>query len=315
MGELRKDYLCDSWVLIAPVRAKRPSDFKQLPPPPTPADSCFFCPGKEHMTPPEIGRQGEPWTMRWFRNKFPAVEQQGEAIIKTDNTYFTYSGNFGIHEIIVETSKHNEQLADLSVETITKLLGVYIERLVAVSKEPHIEYVTVFKNHGPHAGTSVYHSHSQIISINFIPPYIRELHQCSIRDGVCQLCAVIANERTGVRLIMEQPHAIAFAPYASQFGFESWIFPTRHISDPGMLSAEELWDIALCLKRILTALQKLNASYNIALIYGTKDLEVHPHFRIYPRLGVWGGFELGSRVIINGVLPEMAAAYYRDPHD
>ena len=319
MGELRKDYVCDSWVLISPIRAKRPSDFKQLPIPPTPADLCFFCPGKESSTPPEIGRIGQPWTMRWFNNKFPATEPLGEAAIKTDNTFFTFSNNYGIHEIIVETQNHGEQLVDLPRENIAQLLSLYITRLHALSTQPNIVYVMVFKNHGPHAGTSIYHSHSQIISINFIPPYIRDLHYRSMQGETCLFCDVLASEQNGIRLIRDKLQAISFTPYASQFGFEAWIFPKRHHGyhpDNHLgFSEPEYLDMADCLKQILTGLARLNVSYNVAFVYGPPQLHIHPHLRILPRIGVWGGFELGSRVIINGVTPEQAAAYYRDPHD
>ncbi len=252
--------------------------------------------------------------MRWFRNKFPAVEPQGEPLIRTDNAFYTFGANYGIHEIIVETPRHDEQLADLTPARISTLLTVYLERLKLVSQEPHIEYVTVFKNHGPQAGTSVYHSHSQIISLNFIPPFIRELHHKSHSEGKCQFCDVIESERASSRLVLDTPHAIAFTPYASQFGFEAWVFPKKHTDSPLTLSPGECFDLAQCMKKVLTGLSLLNASYNIALVYGTPSLPIHPHFRIYPRIGIWGGFELGSRVIINGVLPEVAASFYRDPH-
>jgi len=53
MPELRKDPVVGRWVIMATERGKRPSDFKMVreqrkgPP-------CAFCPGMEHMTPPEV---------------------------------------------------------------------------------------------------------------------------------------------------------------------------------------------------------------------------------------------------------------------
>jgi UDPglucose--hexose-1-phosphate uridylyltransferase len=37
----------------------------------------------------------------------------------------------------------------------------------------------------------------------------------------------------------------------------------------------------------------------------------HWHLEILPRLNVWGGFELGSDVYVNTVLPETASDYLR----
>ena len=39
----------------------------------------------------------------------------------------------------------------------------------------------------------------------------------------------------------------------------------------------------------------------------------HWHLEILPRLNVWGGFELGSDVYVNTVLPEVAADWLRQP--
>ena len=39
----------------------------------------------------------------------------------------------------------------------------------------------------------------------------------------------------------------------------------------------------------------------------------HWHLEILPRLNVWGGFELGSDVYVNTVLPEQAADVLRQP--
>ena len=45
---------------------------------------CFFCHGNEHLTPPEIGRipEEDKWKIRWFPNKFPAVELKGDPKIR-----------------------------------------------------------------------------------------------------------------------------------------------------------------------------------------------------------------------------------------
>ena len=72
--ELRKDYILDRWVIIATDRKKRPKQFEKDHN--QNDDSiCYFCPGSEHLTPPEIGRfpQTESWKLRWFPNKFPVV--------------------------------------------------------------------------------------------------------------------------------------------------------------------------------------------------------------------------------------------------
>lgn len=55
MGILRKDYILERWVYYATERKKRPMEFRKgsyI----TEEKTCFFCPGNENLTPPEIGR-------------------------------------------------------------------------------------------------------------------------------------------------------------------------------------------------------------------------------------------------------------------
>ncbi|MBU4341063.1 MAG: galactose-1-phosphate uridylyltransferase, partial [Candidatus Altiarchaeota archaeon] len=65
MNELRKDYLLDRWVIIAKGRGKRPQHFVQKPHK-VEEKLCFFCPGNESSTPPEIARVDEKgkWIIR-----------------------------------------------------------------------------------------------------------------------------------------------------------------------------------------------------------------------------------------------------------
>ena len=87
--ELRKDYIQDRFVLVSNERSKRPFEFNKDESKPMLSKDCFFCPGNENLTPPEIGRVSESdrWKIRWFNNKFAAVKPEGNHNIRTDNNY------------------------------------------------------------------------------------------------------------------------------------------------------------------------------------------------------------------------------------
>src|SRR3989344_4763099 len=134
MGILRKDYILDRWVYYAIDRKKRPHDFKSVELREK-SKFCFFCPSNEHLTPEEIGRleYKNDWKMRWFLNKFPAIEQKGKPFFKSKKFFF--EGNaYGIHEVIVETRHHKSQLADLPVSEIEELFGIYKFRINYLSR-------------------------------------------------------------------------------------------------------------------------------------------------------------------------------------
>src|SRR5262249_9741356 len=73
MPELRKDPVVDRWVILAPERAARPSEYAEVEPPRIPRP-CPFCPGRESETPHETltyrqdtaGPDTPGWSLRVF---------------------------------------------------------------------------------------------------------------------------------------------------------------------------------------------------------------------------------------------------------
>ncbi len=310
--ELRKDYFLKRWVYFSTDRKKRPKEFKHEDAICVDEKDCFFCPGNEHLTPPEIGRIGaKNWELRWFPNKFPAVRQEGNYNIKTDNTYFTFSSGYGKHEVLVETPEHCKQLWDLPKDRIKKVFQIYCGRIDALSAMEGIKYVLVFKNHGREAGTSLFHSHTQIAAINMVPEKIKEKVEAVKKFDHCPYCDIINIEKGSFRRCFENSTMVAFTPYASRFNFEVWIFPKRHAKTLCELNDKEMDDLADIMKKILDKLKEINASFNYYLQYAPAGEDLHFHIEVCPRLANWAGFEFGSDAIINSVLPEDAAKFYR----
>ncbi len=311
MGELRKDYILDRWVVIATGRAHRPHTVATKEE--TLNTKCFFCPGNEETTPKEIGREEKDgrWTLRWFANKFPAVTPEGQCDIKTDNTFYTFSSSYGYHELLTETPDHKKQLWDLDDEKIADVFRIYNKRIEALMLNPHIKYVHVIKNHGSQAGCSIAHSHSQIFAINHLPALFRQELEAVKRYPSCPYCQVIQSEKDSHRRCFENDTFVAFTPYASRFPFEIWLMPKFHAKN--LSSVESMSDLAQVMGRILRKLKELDAPYNYSLHYSPVD-DYHFHIEIIPRLSTPGGFELGTDEYINIVSPEDAAAFYRGEH-
>ena len=309
--ELRKDYILDRWVFLASERKIRPREFK-TDAKEQKAQICYFCPGNEHLTPPESGRIGkEKWKIRWFPNKFPAMALEGNPIVKTDNKYFTFSDSYGKHEVIAETRDHDKQLWDLPEEDIREILEVYNNRIQELSRIPNVKYVLVFKNHGEEAGTSLIHSHTQVAAVNIMPVLIQEEVAASKRYNSCPYCEIISVEKQSYRRCFENDSFVAFTPYASRFNYEIWIFPKRHLRALNELTKEELDDCADILTKVVRKLKELNVSYNYYLHYSPENEDLHFHIEVAPRIATWAGFELGSEAVINSVSPEDAARFYR----
>jgi UDPglucose--hexose-1-phosphate uridylyltransferase len=315
MIETRKDYLLNRWVILAQSRKRRPRDFVR-PSPTVISSLCVFCKDHEKFTPDEIGRVPGPdksWSIRWFRNLFAAVNEDGPKDPRTDNCFFTFAAAYGQHEIIVETPQHEKQLWDFSPAELEALFRVYNFRISELEKLG-AKYVAVFKNHGLEGGASIAHSHSQVISTNIFPKEVeQEAEAVRKYKNSCPYCSILQIEKNSFRRCFENAHAIAFAPYASRFNFEIWVFPKRHFRQLSDASSDELAGISEIMSLALHKLKELNVSYNYILHYLPSSVqgEFHFHIEITPRISIWAGFELNTGTIINSVTPEDAAKFYR----
>lgn len=292
-SEFRKDYIQDKYVIIAPQRGKRPR-----------SSTCRLCPDqidKEQYV-LKIGK-GRKWIIKTVGNKYPAVSLNNPKA-------------YGIQEVVVETPQHGVHLEDLPHSHIARILEAYAKRTKVISKNKKIEYILIFKNEGGPAGASIGHSHSQIFATEFIPSHLIDKSQKAqaykLKTGHCVYCEVIKKERKSPRFVWEDKNVIAFTPYGSLHNYEIWILPKRHLDNITMLNNQERLSWAIILKRILKKIVKLNLPYNYYFHQVINDEDQHLYMKITPRGSVWAGVEIGSGLIINPVLPEEAAKYYRD---
>ncbi len=302
--ELRKDYIQEKYVIIAPRRGKRPHDVERPERvKPIKSVSCVLCP--EHWRKDLIiqifGKKSRP-DVAVLRNPFPAVS--------LDNPRA-----YGIQEVVVETPSHSKELNDLSIKHIAQILKVYALRTKAIFKNKKIEYILIFKNNGGRAGASLVHSHSQIFATDFLPPHLfdksQRMQAYKLKHGTCVYCDVIKKERKGPRLIYEDKYVIAFTPYASMHNYEVWILPKRHLDNITVLNKQERYSWAKVLKKILKKINDLGLPYNYYFHQTIFDEDQHLYMKITPRGSVWAGVEIGSGIVINPISPEEAARYYR----
>lgn len=327
MPQFRQHSITKEWVIVAPERAKRPDQFAQgreaKRPLPERDPDCPFCPGNEHMTPTTVlvRDRGDGWRLRVVPNKFAAVSPDLSPERRADGRFLSADG-FGIAEVIIESRAHNATLATSTEEEVREVVLAYRDRYAALARNPHVDLVTIFRNHGKAAGTSLAHPHSQVIATPIVPPHVRHLMQQALlyhdTTGTCPYCDLIQEELAReVRVVLDTPHHLVYCPYASRVPFETQIIPKRHCSRFDGMTAEEAGDLARALR---LALRKLFAGlsdpdHNIVIATSpTSDGELHyDHWRlsITPRITTAAGFELGSGIFINIMPPEEAARFLR----
>jgi UDPglucose--hexose-1-phosphate uridylyltransferase len=300
--EIRHDPITGRPVLMAPERAARVGAMLASAPIPDDETDCPFCERREDRTPPELlalraaglPANGPGWTVRVVSNRYPAVR---------DDT--------GQHELIIECPQHEPSLAALSVRQLTDVLYIVRDRLNTHRADGRWSYAQWFKNHGPAAGASLSHAHSQLVMLPVLPPTVAA-EVAAMKTSRCPFCSLIEYEITEKsRIVRLTDRFMTLTAFAGRFPFETWLLPRRH-----ELMFEETDELAAELHGLLNRIDLVldKPAYNLVLHAApwTGD-DFHWHLELLPRVTGIAGFELGAGMFINPVLPEEAAACLKSP--
>jgi len=263
--------------------------------------------------------------VRVVPNKFPALQIEGTLDRRGEGLYDKMNG-VGAHEVVIEGPQHDLDLGDLPVAHVVEVLKAYRERVVDLHRDKRIRYVLIFKNHGPGAGATLEHTHTQLVATPIIPKILMEELEGSRRyyelKERCVFCDIIQQDtadHNGRRVVVTNERFVAIEPFAPRVPFETWILPRAHDASFHSLSTdEEFHELASLLK---DTLQRLNRAldrppFNFVIHtapVAEGDLEhYHWHIEITPTLTRVAGFEIGSGFYINPTPPEDAAQFLRE---
>ena len=340
MSEIRYNRMYDTHVIIAPERLHRPecgSDVTTI----ESSDTCPFCEGNESMTPPEIfairdskSFANEPdWQTRVVPNLYKVVKI--EAPHQHHYGMFEYWEGFGAHEIIIDTPVHNTSMTQWSATEVGFWLKTLRERVRDLRQDHRIAYLSLFKNEGKLSGSTQNHSHTQIIGLPIIPRedaqrYRREYeHYKSTGKAMLELM-VHQEEEDATRIVLKRGDFTAYCPYASAYPFEVMISSKKELGQIDSLSDASIEDLSELLLSTLKRLKWQLGCFHFNLCVLTPPLQEgsigydefssidkYSRFaiRIMPRLYRHGGFEANTGVLINPVLPEIAAKLLRESSD
>lgn len=283
---------------MAPARAGRPHDVGG----PRDGAGCPFCSGREDETPPEVmavrpagGPPGSPgWLVRVVPNKYPALPPE-----------------CGVHEVILNTPRHVERLADLTDEEAGLAGEVWAQRVAATGADPRGLWPFLFLNQGAAAGASLQHTHTQVVGLPFAPPRLVARERAFEEAAVCPICEDLGD--AGDRLVDERDGLVAWCPRVPPLSGAVRIAPRRHASswehDPGPAAAARFLRA-----QAQAAGERLRAdAINLWLNQPRPDGSgrYHWHIDLIPRLGTLAGLELGAGVIAVAQRPEDTAARLR----
>lgn len=324
VNEFRQDLVSGEWVLFATGRAKslRNDDDKD------------FYQTKRECPFEDLNGQTVLWSYpdsknrhaTVIKNKYPAVWQN---LCATEQAYgpFKTFDPIGDHEVIIYR-EHDHGIYKFSLAEFVDTVRVYKKRYTElVEKAECAKYILMFHNHGRAAGASVYHPHSQIITMPILPPdvfrsvngsyqYYKE-HKKRVYSELLEW-----EQKERKRIVYENKEFIVFCPYISKYPYELRIFSKEshaHFHQMPDSSDEFLADA------IYTSLQKMKVAldsppFNMFIHTAplTDEFGVHMHefyhwhVEIVPHLKIDAGFEIGTGIAINVMDPDVCAETFRN---
>ncbi len=256
-------------VILAPERGDRPNVYDGAP--------CPFCPGAEDQTPPEIARDGDPWRIRVFPNRYPPTEHA---------------------EVVVESAKHDDGFEEIAPAQAKRAVEITFDRHRAMSAND--AYVCIFKNHGRLAGASIPHLHSQLVGLPFVPPRVIVEGESFALTATCPLC-----DGSTHPLIAESENYRWIAPRGARFAYQQWIVPKKHEHDLG-----EPREIASLMQASARAMRSISDAFNWSFVTFPHEPRGHWYLELFPRVAMIAGFEIGSGTFVNTVAAEEVAASF-----
>ena len=322
LGDIRKDYVLEKYVLVSSVEKNSNSSG---------ASKCPCCPGNESMTSPAVlalvvndgllqrlsdseDNVVEDWSVRVFESSDPLVATNTASTFGEKPLYSEPA--YGYHHIVVASPDHKQKLSEMSLEQLANVLVVVQDRVRHLYTQKSVTYVSVYINSGQGAGAAFSHSHLNVVTFSTIPPIIEAeaeaYHRFMNENGNCPACSMIHVESKGPREVLNTESFVSLCPWAPAYPYEFWIYPKKHLTSFAKITQKEIGDLALILRATLGGMAKAlnNADYNLVFHLSPEkknSRQIHWHIEVYPQIGTWSGLERGFGVFVSKVLPEKSA--------
>jgi UDPglucose--hexose-1-phosphate uridylyltransferase len=263
-ADLRRDDLTGTLTYVVDSRQSRPN---------LPSTTCPFCPGGLEAP--------EPYDVRWFTNRWPAMPD-------------------GRCEVILYTPVHEATFWSLGTAGARAVIDLWAERSLELGKRPDVDYVLVFENRGAEVGATIEHPHGQIYAFDFVPELPRrELSSATLGTVGDRLVASIENWK-------------AWVPEAAIFPYSLRLAPDDPVPDLPSLDDQGRNALAALLVDVLERFDRLfdaEIPYMLWIHQRPSDGGDWPDARLHVEIvSPWrAAGELGSGVFFNPVAPESAA--------
>ena len=212
MEDVRIDPILGTVVHVVGGRQARPN---------LPSTDCPFCVGGLEAP--------EPYTVRWFRNRWPAMGDDR-------------------CEVVLYTPDHGATLPSLGTSGVRAVIDLWAERTSALGRRPDVAFVLVFENRGAEVGATIAHPHGQVYAYDHVPSRPSR-----------RLDAEWSPDREpGDRLVRRADGWSAWVPFAPTYPISIEVAPDRRIPDLPTMDDADRDGLAGVLVDVLGRLDRLH---------------------------------------------------------
>lgn len=292
----RYNILTGEWVLVSPHRAKRPwqgqEEEQTSAKRPSHDKHCYLCAGNTRAN-GEINPNYEDVYV--FTNDFAALQKDSKSFSLQDGLLQAQSEQ-GICKVICFSPDHSKSLAEMSIESIEKVINAWKQEFIILGKEENINYVQIFENKGTIMGCSNPHPHGQIWSQSTLPnevvkkdkqqrDYYKKNNRSLLRDYLQQ--ELIHQDR----VIFKNEAFLVLTPFWAVWPFEAMIVPKKTQQDISTLSQKDTLLFAEAISVLTKIYDKLfdcsfpySSGIHQAPTNGKDNSHWHWHMSFYPPL-------------------------------
>jgi UDPglucose--hexose-1-phosphate uridylyltransferase len=308
VNELRIDSMSGDKIIFSADRINRPMDNPESKDKAY-NENCPFCVGNENKSIETFRiEKNDKWLVRAVNNKYPIIDNVSKNL-------------FGIHEVMIENNRHDANFYDMDDLEFKNILIMYKNRFCELINCENVEYVSIFKNYLRQAGASLAHPHSQIITLPFVAPQIKEELEISkkyFEKNNKNLYEDIIQEEIKIskRVIFNGKNFLAVIPYTSKFSGEIRILFKRNIRFDEINDCE-IEELATIFRKIFLKIKEIEGDipFNMYIHTHPANLDTkkyfNTHIHIIPRKYNIGGFELSTGVYVSSRNPDDLAKKFK----
>lgn len=294
---LRTNLLNGEKILVSPHRNNRPwqGQIEDINTEERPEydKKCYLCPTNERAD----GSINPNYDSSFvFVNDFSALLADTDKGEYNESDLLKAESERGVCKVIAFSPRHDLTLPEMDVIDIKKVVDVWQNEFIELSKTEWIKYIQIFENKGSIMGCSNPHPHGQIWAQHTLPTEI-EKETKNLKEHFYKTNRSLLSdywqleEKQNTRVIINNEHFIVVVPFWAAWPYETLVISKRHCQNIAQFTEEEKLDLAKTLQELTIKYDNIfktsfpySAGMHQAPVNGEDYEEWHWHMHFYPPL-------------------------------